>query len=149
MKVIVFANNADGTGVGILTPVTGTDGKALDDMIKETLQGKHGVRIVEHSELPDVPSVLLGALKMNVELKVVGVDLEKAKDIWRDEWRAARAPLLAQLDVDYIRALEQVDSTKMFEIAAKKQALRDVTNTPINAFSAQDIIKIWPEILNG
>jgi len=57
--------------------------------------------------------------------------------------------LLAQLDVDYIRALEQVDSTKMFEIAAKKQALRDVTNTPINVFSAQDIVKIWPEILNG
>jgi len=149
MKVIVFANNADGTGVGILTPVTGTDGKALDDMIKETLQGKYGVRIIEHYEIPEVPLALLGALKMNVELKVVGVDLEKAKDIWRDEWRAARAPLLAKLDVDYIRALERVDSEEMFEVAAKKQALRDVTNTPINVFSAQDVVKVWPAILNG
>lgn len=149
MKVVIFANNADGTGVGILTPAQGVEGKALQDVINETLQNKYGVRIIEHHELPQVPAALLGSLKMNVELKVVGVDLEKAKEIWKDEWRAARAPLLAKLDVDFIRALETNDASKLAEIAAKKQALRDVTNTPINVFSAQDVVKVWPEILNS
>lgn len=50
-------------------------------------------------------------------------DLDRAKAIHADRLRAARAPLLVELDVEFVRALEQGKDTKA--IAARKQALRD------------------------
>jgi hypothetical protein len=55
----------------------------------------------------------------------VEIDMTKARDIHRDNLRAERAPKLAALDVDYMKALEQGHVTTT--IAAEKQALRDVT----------------------
>jgi hypothetical protein len=54
----------------------------------------------------------------------VEIDMTKARDIHRDNLRAERAPKLAALDVDYMKALEQGHVTTT--IAAEKQALRDV-----------------------
>lgn len=56
----------------------------------------------------------------------VEIDMAKARDIHRDNLRAERAPRLAKLDVDYMKALEQGGDTAA--IAAEKQALRDVTD---------------------
>lgn len=148
-NIIVYANNADGTDISVINPAPGITGKALQDLVNETAATKFGVHVSSADSLPDVPHQLLGCLKMNVDLKVVGADLEKAKEIWKDEWRAVRAPLLAQLDVEYIRALESNDVARMSEIVSQKQALRDVTDTPIDAFSAHDVVKVWPAILNG
>lgn len=58
------------------------------------------------------------------------INLNKAKEIKKDMVRAERNPLLAQLDVEFMRAVEQGDTTKQAEIAAKKQALRDATSDP-------------------
>ena len=55
----------------------------------------------------------------------VEIDMAKARDIHRDNLRAERAPRLAKLDVDYMKALETSGDTAA--IAAQKQALRDVT----------------------
>ena len=44
--------------------------------------------------------------------------------------RADRQPLLAELDVQMLRAIEASDSAKQAEILAKKQALRDITTHP-------------------
>ena len=60
----------------------------------------------------------------------IAVDMTKARDIAKDMVRAERAPLLAQLDVEMIRAIEAGDAAKQAEIAAKKQALRDATKHP-------------------
>lgn len=57
----------------------------------------------------------------------LSVNLEKAKEIQKNNWRAKRIPLLQQLDVDYMRAVERGDTTAQQDIAAKKQQLRDVT----------------------
>jgi hypothetical protein len=56
----------------------------------------------------------------------VEIDMTKARDIHRDNLRAERAPRLAKLDVDYMKAMEQAGDTAA--IAAEKQALRDVTD---------------------
>jgi len=56
----------------------------------------------------------------------VEIDMDKARDIHRDNLRAERAPKLAALDVAYMKALEQGHVTTT--IAAEKQALRDVTD---------------------
>lgn len=57
----------------------------------------------------------------------IEVDLELAKEIKREEFRKLREPLFAPLDLEFMRAVEAKDSKKQDEVAAKKQALRDVT----------------------
>jgi hypothetical protein len=69
----------------------------------------------------------------------ISINIDKAKNIWKDKWREARKPLLNALDVEFVRALESGDIVKQYEISAKKQALRDVTQTPINATTPDEI----------
>lgn len=76
------------------------------------------------------------------------VNPDKAKAIWKDKWRETRKPLLAALDIEFMKAVEDGDSAKQVEIAAKKQALRDVTLTPILGTTPEEIKSVWPEILN-
>lgn len=70
------------------------------------------------------------------------VDMEKARSIQRDRVRAARAPLLQALDVEYMKALEMGDTAAMEFIAGEKQALRDAPADPrINAASTPEELK--------
>jgi len=55
----------------------------------------------------------------------VEIDMTAARGIHKDHLRAERGPLLAALDVAYMKALETSGDTAA--IAAEKQALRDVT----------------------
>jgi hypothetical protein len=55
----------------------------------------------------------------------VHVDIQKARDVHRDRLRLERIPLLAALDVEFMRAIERGDATVQAEVAARKQALRD------------------------
>lgn len=73
-------------------------------------------------------------------------DIETAKTIWRNKWRAARTPLLAKLDIEMLQALGVGDSAKVAEIEAKKQALRDVTQTALPD-DIEGIKAVWPDIL--
>jgi hypothetical protein len=75
------------------------------------------------------------------------VNIPKAKDIQLDKFRAARAPKLAKLDIDFMKAVEVGDEAKRTEIIAEKQALRDVTLTPLPNDLA-GIKATWPTILN-
>jgi len=52
-----------------------------------------------------------------------GIDMAKAKEIHKNNIRIARTPKLAELDVEFQKALETGASTT--DIATKKQALRD------------------------
>jgi hypothetical protein len=58
------------------------------------------------------------------------VHMPVAREIHREHLRSLRAPLLAALDVDMVRALEEGDAPKIAQVKAKKQALRDVTAHP-------------------
>jgi hypothetical protein len=60
----------------------------------------------------------------------VAVEMTKAREIHKEHLREMRAPLLAESDVEFVRALELNDRQLQAEIAAKKQALRDVTADP-------------------
>ena len=51
------------------------------------------------------------------------VDMAKAREIHKTNIRTARTPKLAELDVEFQKALETGASTT--DIVAKKQALRD------------------------
>jgi hypothetical protein len=74
-------------------------------------------------------------------------DIAACKSIHLDKFRAARTPLLAKLDVDYMRALEVEDSVKASAIAVAKQELRDVTKIELPD-TLPEIKEVWPTILN-
>lgn len=80
---------------------------------------------------------------------MITVNMTKAREIKKDMIRAERAPLLAALDVEYMRAVETGDTVKQAEVAAKKQALRDATKDPaIATAQTPDQLKaVVPEAL--
>lgn len=80
---------------------------------------------------------------------MITINLDKAKDIQKNKWRTARKPLLEKLDTEFMKAVETGDIVKQQQIAAKKQALRDVTTTDLSSVTTPDQLKtVWPSILN-
>lgn len=81
--------------------------------------------------------------------KSITVDMPAAREIWRERMRQSRAPKLAALDVEYQRADEAGDAQRKRQIAAQKQALRDISADPrIEAAQKPDELKaVWPDIL--
>lgn len=57
----------------------------------------------------------------------LGIDVDKVRDLHKEKMRLARKPILEDLDVQFMRAVEAGDTAKQAEIAAKKQELRDCT----------------------
>lgn len=78
---------------------------------------------------------------------MIKINIEKAKQIWLDKFRIARKPILEQLDIDFIRAVEQGDIDLQKEISLKKQLLRDITEIPLPD-DLEEIKSTWPEILS-
>lgn len=72
------------------------------------------------------------------------IDMEQAREIWRDKIREARAPEFAKLDAEFMIALERGQDTK--DIVARKQALRDATKDPAidAAKTPEKLAKIKP-----
>lgn len=84
-----------------------------------------------------------------VDRGTIAVDMPKARDIHRARMRQARGALLGDLDIAYQRADETGDQKEKSSIAAKKQALRDVTALQaIEAAKTPDDLKaVWPDVL--
>ena len=73
-------------------------------------------------------------------MSIIKTDMAKAKEIHKTNIRNARAPKLAELDVEFQRALETGASTT--DIVAKKQALRDApADSGIEAASDEAALK--------
>lgn len=61
----------------------------------------------------------------------VDIDIEAAKEVQRNRWRRMREPKLAALDLEVMKAVERGDARRRREVADMKQALRDITTTPL------------------
>ena len=71
--------------------------------------------------------------------------MAKAKDVWRDHIRDARADEFAKLDTQFMRALETGASTA--QIATDKQSLRDAPqHADIDAATTVDDLKAFQPI---
>lgn len=78
-----------------------------------------------------------------------GINMNKAKEIHRNKIRNARAPKLAELDVEFQKALEtSADTTS---IVSKKNALRDApANAAIDAAKTEAELKTaWDTAVLG
>ena len=78
-----------------------------------------------------------------------GIDMAKAKEIHKNNIRAVRVDKLAELDIEFQRALETSADTSA--IVAKKQALRDApADSAIAAAKTTDELKAqWNTSLLG
>ena len=78
-----------------------------------------------------------------------GVDMAKAREIHKTNIRTARTPKLAELDIEFQKALETSADTSA--IVAKKQALRDApADSGIDAASDTDALKAqWNTTILG
>lgn len=83
---------------------------------------------------------------MDMEKIMILINIEIAKNIWRDKLRLLRAPLLSKLDIDFLRAIEINNINEQQRIIALKQRLRDAPNDPRidAATSVQELILINP-----
>lgn len=74
----------------------------------------------------------------------IQINMAKAREIHRNRLRAARTPLLLDLDVEYLRAHEAGDDTAA--IVAAKQVLRDLPQDPAidTATTPDELIDAWP-----
>ena len=118
MSRLIIFEQADGR-VGICAP-TG-------EIPIEDVQARHyptNSFIVEPSALPMADYDFSDAWRMSPQGEI-SVDLEAAKEVTRTRLRTERKPLLAALDIAFIKAIEF--GTPTAEISAEKQRLRDIT----------------------
>jgi len=81
---------------------------------------------------------------------MIKIDLEKALEIHKKKIREKRESVFKDLDIQFMKALEQGNTTLSAEIGAKKQALRDITDIDISNISTLDELKqIWDVELLG
>lgn len=74
---------------------------------------------------------------------MITVNLDKAKNIKKEQLRAERAPLLQAQDVAFQRALESGADTTA--IVAEKQRLRDITQLADAATTVEELKQISME----
>ena len=82
-------------------------------------------------------------------MSIIKTDIAKAIEIHKTNIREARAPKLAELDIEFQKALETGSSTT--DIVAKKQALRDApAATGIStAVTETDLKAQWDSTILG
>jgi len=71
----------------------------------------------------------------------IDINLDKARNLRVNHLQRMRQPILEKLDVAYLRAVETNDLPEQSRIAARKQALRDITKHPDIAL-ARTLIEI-------
>ena len=132
MSRIIYTKS-DGT-VSIITPAGD-----VNDAIKDVPSGL-SYEIVEDSAIPTDRS-FRNAWKQNS--KTIETDMTKAKEIHKTNIRTAREPKLAELDIEFQRALETSADTST--IVAKKQTLRDAPSASgiSTAASEADLKAQW------
>jgi len=82
-------------------------------------------------------------------MSIIKTDMTKAKEIHKTNIRTARAPKLAELDIEFQKALETNSDTTA--IVSKKQALRDApADSAIDAATDEAELKAqWNKTLLG
>lgn len=135
MKVLLIQ---EGNSVVVRVPTP-------DSNIEQLAKGIPNSRIVDQSLLPT-------DREFRKAWTVFGtIDLEKAKDVWRDKIRVARDKKIKELDIKWMKAMEKGETTIAASIAADKQVLRDLPQREeiSRASSVEELKSFWPSILEG
>jgi hypothetical protein len=139
-NIIIYKTEEN--GVAILYPSPSWEG-TLEELAAKDVPAQSEWFIIDSKNLPK-DGLFRAAWKLKD--KQITVDINSAKDIWLDKFRAARKPVLATLDVEFMRAVESGDSIQQSEIVAQKQVLRDVTSIELPD-TLDGVKSTWPTIL--
>lgn len=134
MKVIVHKLRAG--NVVITTPVEIT----TEEFVSNHLPSDEPYIIMDSDKLPIAKYIK----SFDIVNGKITIDMDVAKEVRKEELRFLRDAAFKPLDVEFMRAVEQGNTAKQQEIAAKKQALRDVTSSPAfdTAATLDDLEKI-------
>jgi hypothetical protein len=78
---------------------------------------------------------------------MITIDINKAKEVWKDKIRNSRKSALEKLDIDFIKAQEKGNDTT--SIVAIKQILRDLPSQVDAANSINEIKAVWNDLLSS
>ena len=102
--------------------------------------------LIDVNDLPGIKSVR-NAWNIN-ELGQIYFDRDKAIEIKKEQFRFLRKPLLEKLDVEFMRALENGDTSSISIITQKKSILRDITSVDFNSHDTpQKLHEFIPDLL--
>lgn len=76
---------------------------------------------------------------------MITIDINKAKEVWKNKIRLVRKSALEKLDIEFIKAQEQGLDTST--IVANKQLLRDLPSQVDTANSIEEIKAVWNNLL--
>jgi hypothetical protein len=101
-----------------------------------------GAKIIDRTDLDSLDNEFRNAWTCDADMNPT-INMEKARDVWRDKIRIARKPKLAELDIQYMRAQEAGEDTA--DIVAKKNKLRDFPAKPEidSASTVEELKVIW------
>jgi flagellar motor switch/type III secretory pathway protein FliN len=81
---------------------------------------------------------------------MIEINLEKALEIHKKKIRERREVVFKDLDIQFMKALEQSNTALSTEIGTKKQALRDITDIDISSVSTlAELKELWDVELLG
>ena len=108
-----------------------------------------GEQDIEADGLDLPPRQLRNAWVMLDDL--IAVDMLVAREIWREKLRQERAPLMAALDVEWLRAAEAGDTDAQEAVKTQKQVLRDLPNDPriAKAATPEALLTLTMKTLKG
>ena len=139
MKIILHEEIFKGNKVLGITPV---QVRSEDEVLKKAIPTGCKYWIVDETEIP-ADRTFRGAWEYDNGIKV---NMDKAKEIHKECLRKIRKPLLDNLDVKYMKALEIGDVDLCKKIATEKNYLRDITKAKeiIEAQSPDDLKSFMP-----
>lgn len=137
MQVIIFQNEQGGVATCIPTGEI-----SIEAVIEKDVPKGRGARIVNIADLPNQYNDFYDAWEMDATS--VKVNKTKAVELIKKRLRAERESLLAKLDVQFQRALEEGKDTKA--IVVEKQRLRDITNLATESKSLEELRALKAEV---
>ena len=151
---VIISGTSDGT-LSMTYPITNC-GLSTDELLKRVLPSDNNYAIIDQEELPE-DNTYYSSWIYDDENKRIKIDVEKAKEIQKDNIREIRNKLLKEEDINFLKAVESGDTLKQNESANKKQILRDlpeivdtvqITETTVDGISSE-IESAWDENLLG
>jgi hypothetical protein len=138
-EVILYEHEG---GIAISIPAPDVDIKTV---IARDIPKGCDYKVVDKAKLPE-DRTFRGAWTIDCK-----VDMDKAKEIWLDQIRITRDERLKELDIEWMKAMENGENKEASNIAAVKQALRDVTERKDihSCKTVASLKKYWPQVLEG
>jgi hypothetical protein len=136
-KVIIY--NQENGIMAVCVPALNS-GLTVEQIAKKDCP--EGAKIIDRTDLDSLDNVFRNAWSCDADMNPT-IDMEKARNVWRDKIRIARKPKLEELDIEYMRKQEAGEDTSA--IVTKKNKLRDFpAKAEIESASTVEELKaIW------